>query len=417
MGHKILHFIPDLAEVSEQLRFLPYVLHQMEQSAEVHVVTLSKMASHEQYPQLHVIDMGTPGSRKRYIHLLDFHKQYLILLYRLMPDIIHIHGSYHFLNSRIELWSRKRGFPVVFSPYGGMNPAYIDAEYGMRTWKLILYQKKMTRNASAIQVCDEEEGQYIIDQRLNQRVSYIGVPMDRETTTYQAYADELLLLYQKVLNTESSKRLDVNCREAVSALLHLSMSDEDERQPLCAEDILNLRSLSPMQWRRLLLFGREQGIYGTLTDGMARMQLIVNVSDVNEVPQFSPRYPKSKGELPGDVLLSGSKRVRSRVDDVIERGETSIRSTCLMLFNIKYHLRKRSLSLRHLCDFYELLTHSDVDEYKLETAMRRLGIDRLCGRVCQVLAETAYLDEGFMPVAAIDDRGTEKIRQTLVNYI
>ena len=417
MGHKILHFIPDLTEVSEQLRFLPYVLHQMEQSAEVHVVTLSTTAAHEMYPNLHVIDMGSPGSRKRYIHLLAFHKQYLILLYRLMPDIIHIHGSYHFLNSRIELWSRKRGFPVVFSPYGGMNPAYIDAEYGMRTWKLLLYQNKMTRNASAIQVCDEEEGQYIIDEGLNQRVSYIGVPLDRETTTYQAYADELLLLYQKVLNTESSKRLDVNCREAVSALLHLSMAGDDERQPLCAEDILNLRSLSPMQWRKVLLFGREQGIYGSLTDGMARMQLTVNVSDANDAPQFAPRYPKSKGELPGDVLLSGSKRVRSRIDDVIEKNETSIRSICLMLFNIKYHLQQRTLSLRHLCDFYELLTNSDVDEFKLVTAMRRLGISRLCGRVCQVLAETTYLDEGFMPLAAIDDRGTEKIRQILVNYI
>jgi hypothetical protein len=58
-----------------------------------------------------------------------------------------------------------------------------------------------------------------------------------------------------------------------------------------------------------------------------------------------------------------------------------------------------------------------MDEFKLETAMRRLGIDRLCGRVCQVLAETTYLEEGFMPTAAIDDRGTEKIRQILVNYI
>ncbi len=417
MALKILHFIPDLAEASKQLQFLPYVLHQMEQSAEVHVVTLSTTVGHELYPNLHVINVGAPGSRQRYLHLLAFHKQYLEQLYRLMPDIIHVHGSYHFLNSRIELWSRKRGFPVVFSPYGGMNPAFIDAEYGMRTWKLILYQKEMTRNSSAIQVCDEEEGQYIIDQRLNQRVSYIGVPMDRETTTYQAFSDELLSLYQKVLNTLSSKRLDVNCREAVSALLHLSMAGDDERQPLCAEDILNLRSLSPLQWRRVLLFGREQGIYGPLTDGMARMQLSVNVSDANEAPQFAPRYPKSKGELPGDVLLSDSKRMRSRVDDVIERGETTIRSVCLMLLNIKYHLRKRTLSLRHLCDFYELLTHSDMDEFKLETAMRRLGIDRLCGRVCQVLAETTYLEEGFMPTAAIDDRGTEKIRQTLVNYI
>ena len=70
MALKILHFIPDLAEASKQLQFLPYVLHQMEQNAEVHVVTLSTTVGHELYPNLHVINMGAPGSRQRYLHLL-----------------------------------------------------------------------------------------------------------------------------------------------------------------------------------------------------------------------------------------------------------------------------------------------------------------------------------------------------------
>ena len=416
MALKILHFIPNLTEVSEQLQFLPHVLHQMEKNAEVHIATFSPSADDSSYEHRHVISQGMQRNSKRpFVNLLALHKQYLILLYQLMPDIVHVHGSYDFFNSRIELWSYKRGFPVIFSPYGGMNPEFIDAAYGMRTWKMILYQKDMTRRASAIQVCDEEEGKYIIDQRLSRNVTYIGVPVDREDSQYQEYANELIALYHKVLNTDSSRHLDVNCREAVSALLHLSMSKANERQPLCAEDILNLRSLSPVQWRRILLFGREQGILGQLTDGIVRMQIGNANIDLEDVPQFAPIYTKSKGELPGDVLLSGSKRMRSRIDDAVGRNEPVVRTICVMLFNIKYHLAQHSLSLRHLCDIYELLSNFEVDEYKLQTAMNRLGVSKLCGRICTVLAETAYLSEGFMPVEAIDDKGTEKIRQNLVN--
>ncbi len=415
MALKILHFIPNPTEVSEQLQFLPHVLHQMEKSADVHMVSLSEF--NEEYLHTHFIPTTQIGGKNHgFVNLLAFHKRYVILLYRLMPDIVHIHGSYNYLNSRIELWSRKRGFPVVFSPYGGMNPEYIDAEYGMRTWKMILYQKEMTRHASAIQVCDEEEGQYILNEGISRRVSFIEVPADRETSQYQEYADQLVALYHQVLNTESSRHLDINCQEAVSALLHLSMAKETERQPLCAEDILNLRSLSPTQWRKVLLFAREQGVYGQIAEGALRMQLSNAHTDLEDVPRFTPLYPKSKNNLAADVIMSDSKRLLSKLDATVSRQNAAIRSICIMLLNIRWHLSNRSLSLRHLCDFYEALRNLDCDEYQLQQAMSRLGLTKLCGRVCQVLSEVAYLGEGFMPTEAIDDSGTEKIRQRLVNY-
>ena len=120
---------------------------------------------------IHCIGTGNPNYGKSLpVNLLALQKRYLELLYSLMPQIVHVHGSYHYFNSRISLWSRKRGFPVVFSPYGGMNPDFIEAEYGMRTWKMICYQKAMTRGAAAILTSDPKESEYVQHEGLTNRV-------------------------------------------------------------------------------------------------------------------------------------------------------------------------------------------------------------------------------------------------------
>ena len=57
-----------------------------------------------------------------------------------------------------------------------------------------------------------------------------------------------------------------------------------------------------------------------------------------------------------------------------------------------------------------------MEEPRLKEVLKRLNLHKLCRRLCQVLSEAAYLDEGFMPVPALNDSGTEIIRQVLVAY-
>ena len=73
-------------------------------------------------------------------------------------------------------------------------------------------------------------------------------------------------------------------------------------------------------------------------------------------------------------------------------------------------LRDHTLTLRQLCDLYETYRYEDLNEESLAQFLHSLGIYDFACRISQVLSEIAYLDEGFMPVPALDDRGTAHIR-------
>ena len=418
MEIKVLHFVPQWPKQENAAVLFDLFLQKIGEEAEVHVATMSpvKESSGENYRKYCIGSGKADYGKHGIVNLLALQKRFLTLLYQLMPQVVHIHGSYHFINSRIALWSRKRGFPVVFSPYGGMNPEFIDQEYGMRTWKLLSYQKKMVRNASCTLISDPHEGDYIKEEKLSERIAFIEDPTKEEHTQLDDYADCTLQVYQKVLDTDMGKRIDRQSQEAVSSLLHLSLAGDVERQPLCSEDILNLRSITPKKWRDIFLYAAEQGVTGYINDGIARAQLAVPETDAGTADHFPLRYPKDTRSLTGDKLLTPNLISRKAIERKLRHTRGAERTLCTMLHNLRYHVGQSSLSLRHLCDLYEVLRHTPLDEDALDIHLREQRIHTFTRRICQVLHEAAYLDEGFMPVAALDDKGTEKIRASLTKY-
>jgi hypothetical protein len=332
-----------------------------------------------------------------------------------MPDIVHVHGSYHFLNSRIALWSRKRGFPVVFSPYGGMNPDYIEEEYGSRTWKMLSYQKSMTAGASAILSSDAKESEYIQRERLTDRVEFVSDPRNDEYWGEENYAHSVLGLYHKVLDSDKGLHIDQQSREALSALLHLSLSGSTERQPLCSEDILNLRGITPKQWRDIHLFAYEQGVTSNMEEGIAKAQLTVPEIHLESTPVFPLRQSKDQSPL-GATLSTNSPLSQHRYENKLRHCDEAIRTTCVMLLNLRHLLRQNRATLRHLCDLTAVFRFDKLDERQLALQLKHLGLYNFTRRICQVLHETTYLDEGYMPVPALDDRGTSHIRTHLMKY-
>ena len=418
MEIKVLHFVPQWPKDDDDATLLDLYLNKLGEEAEVHAATLSPVSNGDNKGyQKYCIGSGKADYGKNgMVNLLALQKRFLQLLYHLMPQVVHIHGSYHFINSRIALWSRKRGFPVVFSPYGGMNPDFIDKEYGMRTWKLLSYQKKMVKNASCTLISDPKEGEYIKGEKLTERIAFIEDPRKEDHTELDDYADCTLQVYQKVLDTDMGKHIDRQSQEAMSALLHLSLAGDVERQPLCPEDILNLRSITPKKWRDIFLYAAEQGVTGYINDGIARAQLAVPPSDASAVNRFPLRYPKDSQPLSGDKLLTTNIISRKAIERKLRHTKGTERTLCTMLHNLRYLVGQSSLSLRHLCDLYEVLRHNPIDEDALDAHLREQRIHTFTRRVCQVLHEAAYLDEGYMPVPALDDKGTEKIRTNLTKY-
>ncbi|MBO4820737.1 MAG: glycosyltransferase [Prevotella sp.] len=449
---RVLHFIPYVPEDASMAAFLDKVLTFMGEECEIHLAMLtpehqlirieepsptdvdqmeanlnSANADHEdavpttepsmmQKYHVHCIGTGNPMyGKNRPVNLLALQKRYLELLYSLMPQIVHVHGSYHFFNSRIALWSRKRGFPVVFSPYGGMNPNYIEAEYGLRTWKMICYQKAMTRGASAILTSDPKESEYIQRERLTDRVELVSDPRTEEYWGEENYANSTLVLYQKVLDSDKGLHIDQKSREALGALLHLSLCGSTERQPLCSEDILNLRSITPKQWHDIHLFATEQGVFSNMEEGIAKAQLTIPEFHKEGHPTFELRHPKESKPL-GTTLLTPNPMLRRMQVNKLRDCDEPIRNACVMLLNLRHLLRQDTASLRHLCDLTAVFRFDTMDEERLAYHLKDLRLYQFTRRICQILGETTYLDEGYMPVPALDDRGTAAIRAHLMKY-
>lgn len=415
MEIKVLYFIPHLPAGSESSSLADLFLGHMAEEAEVHLATLTPTAppSAAAY-RIHCIGSGKPNYGKHgWAWLPSLQKRFLHLVYDLMPDIIHIHGSYSFLASRIAKWAYCRNFPFVFTPNGGMSPEYIDKAYGQRTWRMLTYQKKMSHRASCIITSDTKEAELIRAERLNDRVVLIDDPMAGEYLDMASLAGQITAIYRKVLASDMTARLHQNQREAVSALLHLSMAAESERQPLCSEDILNLRRITPPQWREIFLFAKEQGVTQHVTDGISRAQLTTIANTASSTPTFPPHSTKSTDRLEDRQLLITGWHAKI-ITKKLKATSPAVEKACIMLINIRQLLHTHALTLRPLCDLYETYRYEDIDEGELDKALHLIGIYPFACRISQILSETAYLDEGFMPVPALDDKGTAHLRSLLM---
>ena len=164
-----------------------------------------------------------------------------------------------------------------------------------------------------------------------------------------------------------------------------------------------------------MLFAAEQGVVPHIVDGMAKAQLPPLDTHLASTDHFEPRHPKNTDKLSGQHLLSKNWCTKNRMAK-LKNSEPGIRSVVTMMFNIKHLLHQKALTLSHLCDLYDIFRHIELDEDQLSADLHKTGLYSFARRICQILCEAAYLDEGFMPVPALNDSGTAKLRRMLMTY-
>ena len=119
MALKILHFTPEVEAGSPFAQYIDMLLYKMSQRADTYLVTHAPLSSgpSTNIPTYSIDDSERRPFYKKCSTLLALQRRYLQTLYSIKPDVVHIHGSWNFLCSRIALWSRKRGFKVILSPF------------------------------------------------------------------------------------------------------------------------------------------------------------------------------------------------------------------------------------------------------------------------------------------------------------
>ena len=412
---KVLHYIPSLNSNDPEVSILLQTIVEQATTNRVYVATLS--AEKLSYPLRGVVTYRLRKHNKRFVNLISLQNRYLQVLYSVMPDVVHVHGCWSYVGSKICTWSKNRNFEVVISPHGQLNPSVInDKFWSKRLPAILLFQRKQIKRADALYSGSTKETKALKKLGWNRRVESAETSEDETTIKRDATIESAAqtALYQKVIDSTYYAKMHEHEKAAFGALLHTGLADEEETRLLDAQSILNLRNLSGPSWRRLFLLAADQDVTSDMEAGISRMQLSAPHIDATSISRFGKPNDTPTTPLSSRQLFTSSKKIQKKLATINNK---EFRAIFIMLENIKAMMHSDRLRVRHLCEYYLTIRHIDLDEDALLKEMKSVGDDRFMGRIHQILQEMLYLEPGFTPVAAIDDRGTEKIRQKITHIL
>ncbi|WP_028896099.1 glycosyltransferase [Prevotella sp. HUN102] len=323
------------------------------------------------------------------------------------PDIVHIHAcwsrkAYECLAAAIK---QKRG--TLYSPHWGLSPLSRKSEQPIsKSIKQGLYQRKMVEKADAVLVTSKAEKDEIEGSGWTKRIDIVGASILNKNISATAMAENIVGIYDKVINTRYRKTVENAEIHALNALLHVGLRQEKQTKRLSSDDILALRKLTPQQWRKILLMADDENVREYVDIGAQRLQLDMPNIDTKAIIRYPSLSPKDDKELKD---MEYSKR-----GDTEDAGEDLI-SIAHKLSNARKCIEKRQFSLRHLAEIYQTVRFEEYDEDKLAVVLKQQRIFKFSRRIIQVLQDYLYLEEGFMPFEPLDDDKTKTIEEKIIN--
>ncbi|MCI5709647.1 MAG: glycosyltransferase [Prevotella sp.] len=174
---KIIHYIPSIDRMaggtSTYMQVLAKPLGTM---AEVHIIT---HASENPLPmencKVHDIPRYRPFSgvwKKAVVDLLD----------SVRPDIVHVNCCWTPDCAMIQRLAQKRGYKVVLTPHGMLEPWIIKRHYWTRKVPALwLYQKAAVQRADCVQATAESERDNLLKLGYNSNIKVVRLGIDAES--------------------------------------------------------------------------------------------------------------------------------------------------------------------------------------------------------------------------------------------
>lgn len=166
---KVLHYIPTISKsgggVSSYLQLLSIDLGML---VDLHIVC------HHSIDELVLKNCTIHYIDGRISHPIKMKKQFCKLLDDIKPDVFHVNGCWTLQCSWTIFWAKSKGYRVVLSPHGMLEPWNIKKNY---FWKklpaLLLYQKKSVKECNILIATSETEKNNLLSLGYNKNVSLI----------------------------------------------------------------------------------------------------------------------------------------------------------------------------------------------------------------------------------------------------
>lgn len=306
------------------------------------------------------------------------------------PDIVHCHGCWQYSIVNAGNFARKQGARIVLSPHGQLEPWVLEEKpLQEKLHKTALWQKSFVEKAYAVIAFGKMEQQYLQQLKWNPRIEVIHNAVITNSTTREKMCSQTFTVYQKVLDSNVLEQMDDATQQLMATIIKTGILG-DMRW-------VELNIPEAVDWRRMLIYAEHQNIRNYVDYGINILGLSAPSLDTEHLPAYFPedyQRPQSVKKLIGEY--------KGDETDYLLR----------MIRQIEKQPR-----LLHLIELTRELYRDTVNDDLLQEALEGKKLTKFASRLMQVLHEQTLLDEGYMPIPPLDDRGTQKIRESITNHL
>ena len=174
---KILHYIPSIDETSGGVgAYMQLLTRDLGKMCELHVMT--HRSDNERVLEnctVHYVHNYQPLS-------YSWNTSIAFLLDEMGPDVVHVNCCWMPACAAVQRIAQKRGFKVVLTPHGMLEPWIIKRHYWTRKVPALwLYQKAAVQRADCVQATAESERDNLLKLGYNSNIKVVRLGIDAES--------------------------------------------------------------------------------------------------------------------------------------------------------------------------------------------------------------------------------------------
>lgn len=324
-----------------------------------------------------------------------------------VPDVVHVHGCRTKRAAKVVETAHKMECGILLSPHWQLSQFTSKHEQPFaKTLQNQWETKAIAAQADALLTTSEDERKEVAQLAWNSRIEVIkNCHLSTELST-EEMTMKVGMLYQKIFHTRYRKRMTATDFQCLHALHYAGLTHDKAAKRLSGDDLVALRKLTPTLLTRLFFFADDENIRSFIDAGIEKLQLNLPHIESNKIDRYCSLHPK-RGEalIDYDAIGQHEKIGEERLFPLLQTA----------LKQAKHQLKESTFSLRHLTEIYCLLRFNDYNEDELFAFLKRKRLLRFTQRLLFILSEWFYLEEGFMPFAAIEDKRCQTIKEQIIN--
>jgi hypothetical protein len=206
-------------------------------------------------------------------------------------------------------------------------------------------------------------------------------------------AAQTFAIYQKVMDSNTLELMDNLTLRALKVIIKAGIMGDKRWVEQEAQEV----DARLIDWRRLLLYAEHENISNYTDYGIHILNYTSPLIDTAKIAAYFPKKyhrPQPIKELIGDYQGDENDYLMRIIRQVI-----------------------KAPALLNMMELTRELYRETVNDDKLTEALEEANLTKRAARLIQVLSEQVLLDEGYMPIAPLDDKQTDALRNTLKNHL